>query len=414
MAALVGLNLTAAERAVAQAIADSPLTLDGAVSRALTDNPELRAAGLAVDIERLRRDSAALPPPLALNAEIENFAGSGVSAGLSNSEVTVTVSRLIERGNQTELRRQIGQQRVMQAATAAQSAQLSMARRVTQRFIDILALQERLSLAQRRADIARQTLDIVTARMEVGRSLEADQVAAIVTLSRAELAATRYEEQLDAARMLLASLWGAASPALFRADGDLYTLPAIGEFEALVTRLDSNPDLLRRAAELDLREAERRLAAANASTDLSLAGGLRHLGQPDDVGLVFSVRVPFGNRSRAQPEIDAARLRTEQSPLATEAQRRELRAQLYVLLQELDYARTALSELRGSIIPEAERAVALYDEAFVVGSSTLLDLVESQNRLIELSMEALATAALYHSTLADVRFLLGGNCEVTS
>jgi cobalt-zinc-cadmium efflux system outer membrane protein len=409
MAALVGLNLTAAERAVAQAIADSPLTLDGAVSRALTDNPELRAAGLAVDIERLRRDSAALPPPLALNAEIENFAGSGVSAGLSNSEVTVTVSRLIERGNQTELRRQIGQQRVMQAATAAQSAQLSMARRVTQRFIDILALQERLSLAQRRADIARQTLDIVTARMEVGRSLEADQVAAIVTLSRAELAATRYEEQLDAARMLLASLWGAASPALFRADGDLYTLPAIGEFEALVTRLDSNPDLLRRAAELDLREAERRLAAANASTDLSLAGGLRHLGQPDDVGLVFSVRVPFGNRSRAQPEIDAARLRTEQSPLATEAQRRELRAQLYVLLQELDYARTALSELRGSIIPEAERAVALYDEAFVVGSSTLLDLVESQNRLIELSMEALATAALYHSTLADVRFLLGGN-----
>lgn len=407
LSAAAGFLLTP-ETGAAQAIPDQRLTLDEAVARTLADNPELTAAGLAIDIERLRRDRAALPPPLALNAEIENFAGTGASEGLADSEVTVAVSRLVERGGQADLRREIGEQRVAQASTVAEVAQLSLAARVTQRFIDVLALQDQLTLAEQRVDIASQTFAIVNARVEVGRSLEADRSSASVVLSRAELARERARGRLDAARMRLASLWGAAAPAFSRATGDLYALPEVDSFEALVTRLDANPGLLRRAAEVRVLEAERRLAAANVRPNVSLSGGLRHLGQTDDLGLVFSVSMPFGSRVRAQPEVDAANLQLEQAPLATEAERRELRAQLYVLHQELSFARTALEALQDTIIPEAENAVSLYDEAFAVGSSTLLELVEAQDRLLALRAEALASASAYQSTLAEIRYLLGG------
>lgn len=393
--------------AAAQAIDEPPLSLEDAVERALTENPELRAAGLAIEIERMRRDQASLPPPLALDTEIENFAGSDSSAGLTGAEITLGVSRVIERGGKAALRREIGERRMEQAATAAETARLALAERVTQRFIDVLALQERVTLAQQAVEIASETLAIVGARVDVGRSLEAERATATVALARAELARSGVERQLETARMSLASLWGAETPDFPRAGGNLYTLPRIESFEALSMQLDDNPDLLRRGAELRRYEAERRLAASRQQPDLSISGGLRHLGQQDDLGLVLSVSVPFGTRSRAQPEIDAADLLLEQSPLATAAQRRQLRAQLFALHQELTFARTALAALRETIIPEAENAVSMYGEAFAVGSSTLLELVDAQNRLLALRGEALEAASSYHSDLAEVRYLLG-------
>jgi outer membrane protein, heavy metal efflux system len=118
----------------------------------------------------------------------------------------------------------------------------ALAQRVTQRFIDVLALQERAALAQKAVETASQTLGIVGARVDVGRSLEAERATATVALAQAELARADIEGQLDTARMSLASLWSASSPNFSQAEGDLYTLPPIETFEALSMQLDDNPD----------------------------------------------------------------------------------------------------------------------------------------------------------------------------
>jgi cobalt-zinc-cadmium efflux system outer membrane protein len=130
------------------------------------------------------------------------------------------------------------------------------------------------------------------------------------------------------------------------------------------------------------------------------------------VGLLLSVSIPFGSNSRARPEVAEADLLLAQTPLATDAQRRDLRALLFRLHQDLLFARTSFVRLREMIIPEAEKAVALYQEAFAVGSSTLLEVADAQDRLLVLQGEALDAARNYHATLAEIEYLLGGRSGV--
>jgi cobalt-zinc-cadmium efflux system outer membrane protein len=360
----------------------------------------------------MRRDSAALSPPITLETEIENFAGSGSSAGLDGAEVTLQLSRVLERGDKSALRREMGELRVEQAMLTEEAARLALAEGVTQRFIDVIALQERTTLAQRTVDVAERTLAIVQARVNVGRSSEAELSTAKIALSRAELERRDVDRQLEQARMSLASLWGASTPRFAQAVGDFFDLANVESFASLEQRLPDNLEILRHAADLRLHAASRRLAESKRKADVSVSGGVRHLGERDDVGLLLSVSIPFGSNSRARPEVAEADLLLAQTPLATDAQRRELRALLFRLHQDLLFARTSFVRLREMIIPEAENAVALYQEAFAVGSSTLLELADAQDRLLVLQGEALDAARTYHATLAEIEYLLGGRSGV--
>jgi cobalt-zinc-cadmium efflux system outer membrane protein len=326
--------------------------------------------------------------------------------------VTLQLSRVLERGGKSALRRQIGELRVDQAVISEEAARLALAEGVTQRFIDVIALQERTTLAQRTVDVAERTLAIVQTRVDVGRSSEAELSTAKIALSRAELGRGDVGRQLEQARMSLASLWGASTPRFTQAVGDFFDLPNVESFASLEQRLPDNLEILRHAAELRLHAASRRLAESRRKADVSVSGGVRHLGEQDDVGLLFSVSVPFGSNSRARPEVAEADLLLAQSPLTADAQRRELRALLFRLHQDLLFERTSFVRLREMIIPEAENAVALYQEGFAVGSSTLLELADAQDRLLVLQGEALDAARNYHATLAEIEYLLGGRSGV--
>jgi len=393
-------------------VEEPALSLSEAMRMTMATNPELHAAGLQTEIERMRRDSAALSPPITLETEIENFAGSGSSAGLGGAEVTLQLSKVLERGGKSALRRQIGELRVDRAMISQEAARLALAEGVTQRFIEIIALQERITLAQRTVDVAERTLAIVQTRVDVGRSSEAELSTAKIALSRAELGRADVGRQLEQARMSLASLWGASTPRFAQAVGDFFDLPNVESFASLEQRLPDNLEILRHAAELRLHAASRRLAESRRKADVSVSGGVRHLGEQDDVGLLFSVSVPFGSNSRARPEVAEADLLLAQSPLTADAQRRELRALLFRLHQDLLFERTSFVRLREMIIPEAENAVALYQEGFAVGSSTLLELADAQDRLLVLQGEALDAARNYHTTLAEIEYLLGGRSGV--
>jgi cobalt-zinc-cadmium efflux system outer membrane protein len=85
---------------------------------------------------------------------------------------------------------------------------------------------------------------------------------------------------------------------------------------------------------------------------------------------------------------------------------------LFRLHQDLLFERTSFVRLRETIIPEAENAVALYQEGFAVGGSTLLELADAQDRLLVLEGEALDAARNYHATLAEIEYLLGGRSGV--
>ncbi|MEX0707674.1 MAG: TolC family protein [Woeseia sp.] len=388
------------------------LTLEEAVQRTLDSHPALQVAALDVDVERARRNYRAQKPPIAFEAEVENVAGSGNASGVDGAEVTLRLSRVLERGRKPELRYDVGARRIDRALIAENATALALARDATDRFIEVVALQERVALAQRALRIATDTLEFVTASVEAGRRSRAEESMARVERARAELYMLDVERRLEAARLALASQWRASAPDFGRAEADFHRLPALPPYESLERRLENNPEIQRRATEFRLLQAQRRLAAAQEKSDISLAGGLKRLGETGDVGLVFSVSMPFGSAARARPLIEQSELQLARNPAAAEAQMLALRTLLSGLYNDLEFSRQASGRLRDDIIPEARKAVRMYEDAFRVGSSTLLELNQAQQAMLELQQELVDAAARYHATLMEIEYLLGAGYEV--
>lgn len=389
-------------------VARSSLTLDDAIARALAANPGLRAAGYGVEIAGAQRDGAMLATPFAIEAEIENFAGTDSLESFDAAETTLQLSKVLEQGDKRQLRTELGDARVMLAETERAIARLDLAAEVTRRFVRVIVAQQRLRLAEQVVEVARTTGDVVRRRFEVGRSSEAELATAEIALAQAEFERTTFERRLESDRVGLATLWAEPRPDFGTAQGDLFDLPVTTPLEAVERRIAQSPDLLRLVGEQRILDAEQRLAESRRRADLAFAFGLRHLASADDTGFTVSVSMPVGNRSRAAPSIAEASARRARLPETIAQRRLDLLAVLFELYQEMDLARERRVMLAETLVPRGERAVELYARGFELGSYSLLELNEAQRELLALRRNALTAAADFHLTLLEIERLLGG------
>jgi len=389
----------------------SALTLEEAIDRALALNPAMRVAGFDIEIERARRDAAALSQPMTVQAEVENFLGSGALSSFDSAETTLQLTKALELGGKREFRTQLGDARIALAETDRMLARLDLAARVTRRYIEMIAQQEALVLAEQEVDLAAATLEIVRQRVDVGRSSDAELATSEIALARAQLNRANNESRLKSAQLSLATLWGAEEPDFEQGAAHFFDLPVVATFDELKSRIAENPDLLRVISERRVIEAERQLADSRRRSDVSLGFGIRHLAQIDDSALVFSVNVPLGGGARSRPQVAATDARLGQLPALIEQRRLEVIAALYGLHGELSFSRLRYTSFRDNLLPRGRDAAALYREGFELGSYTMFEFNQAQSELLALRQEALSAAASYHLTLVDIEQLLGGTYQ---
>jgi len=386
-------------------------TLQQAIDEALASNPGIRAAGYEVDIATARRDLAALRAPMSIQAEAENFLGSGQTSSFDSVETTLQLSRVLELGDKRDLREGLGDARIGLAETDRSLVRLDLAAEVARRFIRLAALQEEMQLAVQAVALAESTIVTVRRRVDVGSNSEAELATAEVALARAELELAALEVRIDAARLGLATLWGAESAGALRAQARLYELPAPQPLAALSSRLSGNPDLLRSIDERRILEAEQRLAETRERADLGLNFGVRHLAASGDTALVFGASLPLGRRQRADADVAIASAALGQLGARTEQRRLDAIAVLTGLHAEMRNAYDFYAALRDVLLPRSEDAARLYREGFEVGSFSLLEFNRAQQDLLALRRESLAAAERYHTTLVAIEQLLGGTYE---
>ena len=75
-----------------------PLDLNTAITRALADNPALKAAGYQLQIQEARIVQAGIKPRPQLEIEVEDVFGSGVNDLLRGIQTTASISWILERG----------------------------------------------------------------------------------------------------------------------------------------------------------------------------------------------------------------------------------------------------------------------------------------------------------------------------
>ena len=389
----------------------SAYTLQRAIDEALASNPGIRAAGYEIDIATARRDLAALPAPMSIQAEAENFLGSGATNSFDSVETTLQLSRVLELGDKRDLRESLGNTRIDLAETDRTLARLDLSAEVARRFIYLVALQEEGLVATQAVTLAESTLETVSRRVEVGSNSEAELATAEVALAKAQLERSALEARVESARLSLATLWGIENPGDLIAQAQLFNLEPPQTLDSLKARVSDNPSLLRSIDERRVLEAERRLAQTRERADLGLSFGVRRLGETDDTALVFGASLPLGRRQRADAEVAAVSVALNQLDAQRELRRLDAISVVSGLHAEMRNAYDYYVALRDVLLPRSEDAADLYREGFEVGSFSLLEFNRAQQELLALRREALAAAERYHTTLVDIEQLLGGTYE---
>jgi len=383
------------------------ITLQEAVSRALANNPGIKATRLDVDIQQARRDAGSLSTPYRLDTEIENFAGTDTVSGFDSAETTLQVSKTLELGDKRQYRTELGDAEVSLTRMEATVRELELAAEVSRRYAELLRKQEQLNLVAESVSISGRTLRIVQRRVTTGRASEAEESNANVELSRTELIGKRLQFEIASLRFALSSLWGSTTPEFTQATGDISSMPAVPDYSTLETRLAENPYLRRIATNSRILVAQRRLAESRQSPDILLSAGVRHLAATDDVAMVVSFSMPFGSGGRAEPLVRESNLAISRIPMTQEEKLLNLQSTLFGFYQVLLATRTEYDTLTNIIIPEAERAARFYERGFELGSYSLLELTAAQERLLALRGNALDAAASFHLTLIEIESLLG-------
>lgn len=385
--------------------AAEPLRLEQAVSRALDANPLLAAEAAELRAAEARASRGALPKPLTIGGEFENFAGTGALSGVHSSEATLRIGKVLELGGKRAARQALGRAEVDQQLNQTDVARVALVRETASRFIEVVTDQRRLAFATERVQLAERTRREVSSWVNAARNPESDLRSAEIALAEAELELEDAQHELESARVALAAVWGAMEPDFSEAVGDFDVLPEVPPLESLAAQLSLTPEQRDAALRRETADARRRVALASAKPDIDLSLGVRRLEGLDDQGLVMSVSVPLGTRVRSGYSVSEAEAEIAAIDARAQSQRYERHQQLFAAYQELAHARHQVERLRTAMIPKAEEAVAITRRGFEQGRFAYLVLDQSQRKLFDLRIRELEATARYHTLLAEIESL---------
>ncbi|MGD0489842.1 MAG: efflux transporter outer membrane subunit [Syntrophorhabdales bacterium] len=307
------------------------------------------------------------------------------------------------------------------AAEARDGVLVTVVADVVRVYLDMRGLQMELAAALRGVDTARQTLDFVRARYEGGFTNALD-----LTLAQRELATLRARlaplaARVRAAHYTIAVLLGQYPEALA---GELESPRVIPPIPPLV-QAGLPLDLLQRRP--DIREAERRLAAATARIGVATAELFPHLALTAAVGVQnpgLAASPGGGNIWSAGPSafwnfldfgtldalVDIADLRTREQLVV-------YRATVINAVREVDAAISAYTAQRdrlnnlGDALAASRQAEGYASERYRRGLTDFLNVLDAQRQEYDLEDQYAAAQSATADAFVTLYKALGGGWE---
>ena len=254
------------------------MTLQSAIQRTLANSPELHEFTYRQQAIEGEIKTASLKPALNVGIEMENFLGTGEVSGIKDTELTLTLSSVIELGNKLNSRKAFAKAQSTLVEAQKQVHTLDVLAEVTRRYIDVLAQQALIDAQKDAETLARYTYQAVTKRVDAGASPAFEQKRAEAALARARLDVVTAQQTKQAMINSLAILWGEKDPSFTDVEGDLFALQSSPSLTALFTTLLDSPNLEVYTQGSRLQASQVRLTqAANQSDEISIKLEIRQV-----------------------------------------------------------------------------------------------------------------------------------------
>jgi outer membrane protein, multidrug efflux system len=402
----------------------SSTELSSFIEAAANNNLDLAAARarVAQADARVRQAGAAILPSVDAGGNANYLAGHSGSGTAHETDWSALLSASYEVDFWGKNRATANAARFMAAASRADrdTLALSTLAGVADTYFEVLALRERLAIAQSNLNAARTVLEVIQARYDAGMASPVDLANQKAAVAAAQLAVPDLEQRQVEARAALALLLGREPEGFDVKNNSLGALsePLVGAGlpAELLTR---RPDIL--AAEANLRSAHADLAAARAamfpSISLTAAGGLQN---PALNAAVLSLPGTGGTlnlgASVLQVIFDHGRLQAAHAE--AEAKDEELLAAygaaIITALRDVENALAAIhhfdaaSPFQMEYLAQSERAFEGAKLRYQAGSGDFLVLLEAQRTVYAARDQAVQNKLARLQALVTLCKALGG------
>jgi cobalt-zinc-cadmium efflux system outer membrane protein len=369
------------------------LSLKQAITKTLTQNPQLHQFTVKREGIVGNRQSADLRPALTLGLQVENVAGSGELADLQSAETTIALSSVIELGGKRASRLAVSDAQIQTVDYKRQAFTLDVLGELTAAFILGLEIQEHIALAREGRELAAKTLTIVKRRSQQGAATESEALRAAAALSRAQLQWEAMELRRQQVAIKLAAFWGETSPQWLQLEGDLYNFGRSSAYASLYERAQESPAIAIYANETRLKNAELALAKTQSTVDLSWQLGIRRFEASGDTAFTAGVSVPLFSGSRNRGAVTSARAAQNEVVYERQTALLKLHVQLFEAHSQRQQHVEAVKVFRETIIPDLNAALIATQQAYERGRYSYQETITAQNELLDAKRSLIEHAA---------------------
>jgi len=385
----------------------SSITLENALKRTLSNNPELVVFDFKSSALDGESKMANLRPEMSVGVEVENVLGTGEVSGIRDAELTLTLSSVIELGDKISSRMNVVNTKKAHLRAQQRIRTLDILGETTRRYINVIVQQALHKTEQRAEMLARTMLQTVSTRVKAGASAPLEQKRVEAALSQARLSLLISEQKLNEYKRNLSIMWGDSTAEFTDAEGALLTFPNSPSLDSVLLELQGNPHILLYAENYRVQESRLRVVQASQQFDITWEAGIRRLQGIDDTAFVGSVSVPLYTKQRNLGEYEQQRALLDSIDYQKQAKIRELTRQINQVISAKDQALLTVTTLQDNVVPTLESALKLARDGYESGRYNYIEWVTTQQQLIDMQRTLIKAAGLVHLRSADLEALTG-------
>jgi len=395
--------------AIASAMSLRAETLDSLILKAYAQNPEMQSAraDLITSLQSHRYAGAWANPELSLNLK-DDAAGNDDGEGSVEIEFTQDISLTSAKQKEKDLS--------TARSRLAKASYMELARNTAYQLellaIDLSENQESLELQGSFTNLYAEALRLLNDQVQRGEASALDLTQ--LTLSKASVEQhintlqNQQQNILLKIKLMLNTRDEIKPDYSFNLDKDLPL-----KTELLQAALAGTPQYL--VGEARQNQAAGRLALAKAKrwddVSLHLFGEQEKTSDQDDeleentlLGLGFSVKLPFWNQNKAsiQEAQSAQDLSEKRQAILLES----LKLSVENARENLIHSHKLALQSSGEILTLAEQNSRAYQDAYLQGQASLVQVQRAREQQLELKNKAIESLVNYHKAKAQLRYLL--------
>jgi outer membrane protein, heavy metal efflux system len=404
--------LSCAQMAPHQQLAHGPvMTLEEIEREALANNPEIRAAEGRVAVSKARTTTAgALDDPMFM---YRNW-GTPLEKpwDWNQSQHMFMYQQTLPGKGKRAARAEVASRQVAEVDAQVEVVRRDVGVRVRKAYYDLLRSADEHRIHNDQMDLSKQALQSATVKYTVGKVPQQDVLKAQITMTKLADHLVMLDQDEESARAELNALMGRDPGAPLEVVGQYgvaRALPSLVELERIA--LENRPELKAIAATSGVAEAQLALARKAYTPDFTLAGGYMLMPEGSNFRNNYmaevTVSLPWLNKRKHDGEIKEAQAAAE---VVRSEHNAQVNAAFLEIQQALIRARAAERSLKlysDTLRPQAEAALKSASAAYQHDRTDFLNLIDSQNMLLDVETSYFKAAANLDQRIAELERATG-------